>query len=141
MIRLFGIVTLLVLAVSAWCAEPVSLGGFDVTRIDRQNHRVFVAPAGKILTSRETSKRYINRLSAEIKRQFPEWGPRWAASFFSEPQFAAYKDDAQVLKAVQDGVWEKAYLAEYDNAKRLIVLTPMDPVTIRKYRVEKSKQE
>jgi hypothetical protein len=130
-----SVLLILIVALSAR-AQTKQFVGMNVSKIDESNHRIFVAPSTAFLTTLKTTKEYLARLSADISRQYPEWGSKWEVSFFSEPRYATYKDDEQVEQAVHDGTWSNAYLAEYDNSTKIIVTAPMDPVKIKSARIE-----
>jgi hypothetical protein len=38
--------------------------------------------------------------------------------------------------AVKDGSWVKAYLAEYDNTTKIIVMAPSDSTKMKKVKLE-----
>ncbi len=133
--KTFGIALLiLIISVSAIAQIEPSVT-MNISRIDARSHRVFVAPSTEILTSMKSTKEYISRLSVEIGRQYPEWSSQWIVSFFSDPRYATYKDE-QVQVAVEDGTWVKAYLAEYDNTTKIIVMAPLDPAKMKKVKLE-----
>jgi hypothetical protein len=134
--RAFKAAIVLLIATSALGAERVIDSGLNVHHIDSKNHRFFVVPSTDIVSSPQSVKAYISKLSGEVMRLYHDWGSHWVVSFFAEAQYATYKDDEQVLESVKDGTWAKAYLAEYNHEKRQITIAPLDPSAVKKYKVE-----
>ena len=55
------------------------------------------------------------------------WAGRWRLSVFTDAAMAVYKDDPSVAPAMADGRWAKAYVAEYDAARRKLTRRPAGP--------------
>jgi len=96
----------------------LDLAPLKIVRVDEPQRRLFVsgAGAGEALDAR------IRDLESCFG--FTEWAGRWSLSVFADGALARYKDDPQVVEAVKDGRWARAYLAEYDAATKKTTRNP-----------------
>jgi hypothetical protein len=46
-------------------------------------------------------------------------------SFFTDVKYVGYKTEPQLREYLEDGTWNRAYLAEYDAESERLTLAPM----------------
>ena len=97
----------------------------NVLRIDDRNARLFIQASEADINDLASMQEAISAPESYIRECQKGWGADWSLSFFSERQYAGYKDEEALRDYVASGVWEKAYLAEYDHAGKLLTRYPL----------------
>ena len=100
--------------------------GLTVVRIDDKNERLFLEITQDDASDTEVVEELLQQAKLFVETCKVGWSEDWAVSLFSDAARAGYKDDADILKYVKDGSWEKSYLGEYDNRSHTLILYPMD---------------
>lgn len=126
-IFLFAIITCHILSCAGLSGGPCEPSGdFVVLKEDVKNRRLFIKAKEEeikdldiIITRLKATGKYIEQCKSG-------WNDKWSISLFTEKKYASYKDDKSVRSYVIDGSWEKSYLAEYSNRKKLLTRYPLD---------------
>lgn len=93
-----------------------------IVRLDQSQMRLFVAASS--VTSEQIVRR-VRELDACFLRT--DWEKKWSLSVFSDANLAGYKDEPRLASFLKDGRWAKGYTAEYDAARRELVMQPVTP--------------
>jgi hypothetical protein len=99
------------------------LSPLRIVRVDDGQRRFFiVAPSG-------VTDGQIGQAAAVLEActDGTAWADGWRLSVFTDAAMAVYKDDPSVAPAMADGRWAKAYVAEYDAARKQLTRRPVGP--------------
>jgi hypothetical protein len=106
-------------------APGAPCGGSDLTplrtvRVDDGQRRFFAVGAPGVTDGQ------IGQAVARLEEctAGTAWAGRWRLSVFIDAAMAVYKDDPSVAPAMADGRWAKAYVAEYDAARKQLTRNP-----------------
>jgi len=124
--RLFTSIFIASVAACANAGDNCQAPG-NVARVDDRNERLFVIASESDIAGPTKIEKIVEGAGSYIAACRRDWSSKWSVSAFSDKKYAAYKDEPQVAPYIENGEWQKAYLAEYDNSDASLVRFPLQP--------------
>jgi hypothetical protein len=125
-------------ALTPMCAaQDQSCSGkqYRVVRVDNQSKRLFVVTLPSAISSARKATRVLFKLQSFVGKCHGSWENVWSVSFFSNPEYAGYKDEPGIQPYVNSGEWQAGYVGEYENEKHTLILNPLLPEKVKKLRL------